>query len=226
MKWNIQCVLLFLGILATQSACSDLPKEYSADPIEAWVIDAGTKKPLEGVIVTVNWELLGGLEGSQPLGQMKVMETVTDKTGRFYFPAWGPEPRTRGYLREAPQLLLFKPDYEYRRLVNEYHFTPEERAQKGRRSDWNGKTIEMKPFKGAMGEYARHLGSLNNYLYFLLGSETCDWKQIPHMLLALSQQSRVFRKHGIEALYDVDVYLPVSERHCGSPKAFFEAYHP
>jgi hypothetical protein len=226
MKWNIQCFFVLLGILTTQSACSDLPKEYSADPIEAWVLDAGTKKPLEGVIVTVNWELLGGMEGSQPLGQMKVMETVTDKTGRFYFPAWGPEPRTRGYLREAPQLLLFKPGYEYRRLDNEYHFTPEERAQKVRRSDWNGKTIEMKAFKGTAQQYAHHLGFLNNDLYTLIESETCDWKKIPRMLLALTEQSRVFRKQGIEALYDVDQYLPVSERKCGSPRTFFNEYQP
>lgn len=218
---------LLLGLLVIPTACSDVPKEYSADAIEARVVDAETRKPLEGVVVTANWELLGGLEGGTPVGQMKVMETVTDKNGRFYFPPWGPARRPRGYLRENdPQLLLFKSGYEYRRLYNEYHFTEEQRSRKVHRSDWNGRTIEMKRFKGTVLQYADHLGMLNNDLYDLIGSETCDWKRIPRMLLALTEESRVFRKQGIEALYDVDRYLPISERACGSPKTFFKEYRP
>lgn len=224
MKRNIQRLFLLLGFLTTQSACSDLPKEYSAEAIEAQVVDAETKKPIEGVIVTINWQLLGGFEGGNVLGQMKVMETVTDKTGRFYFPAWGPERRTRGYLREAPQLLLFKSGYEYRRLANEYRFTPEERSQEVRRSDWNGKTIELRLFKGAMDEWARQLGLLMTSLRFV--EDDCNWKKTPRIILALGLEEEKLRGSGIiRSFYSVD-YVRTDEKKCGSPKEFFKAYHP
>src|SRR6266849_1854255 len=65
---------------------------YSAEPIEAWVVDADSGQPIEGVVVTANWELeIGTLGGNIPVGQIMVMETVTDQKGRFYFPAWGPK---------------------------------------------------------------------------------------------------------------------------------------
>lgn len=228
MRHHARTLFLLLGFLTVQPACSGSPLYYSAEAIEARVIDAVTKKPLEGVVVTANWQLIEGtIGGSRPIGQLKVMEAVTDKNGRFTFPAWGPVEVSKGHLvSEDPQLLLFKSGYHYQRLSNKYTSDRELRLRPIRRSDWTGKTIELQSFKGSKEKYAKHLGSLNNDLYPLLGSEACDWKQIPQMLLALTQQSRAFRKLGIEALYDVDVYLPVSERKCGSPKAFFEAYQP
>jgi hypothetical protein len=81
---------LLLGLSFTQAACEGQLR-HSSEPIEAWVIDAETKKPLEGVIVTANWELTGGWEGSYPKGQMMVMEAVSDANGRFRFPGWGSE---------------------------------------------------------------------------------------------------------------------------------------
>jgi hypothetical protein len=84
-SWKL-VVTLALWALAL-SAC----ERYSADPIEAWVVDASSGAPLEGVIVTANWQRTGGFEGSYPKGQMMVMETTTDKKGRFQFSGWGPK---------------------------------------------------------------------------------------------------------------------------------------
>ena len=225
MRLLFSLLLPGLFMLALPACASPYPSHYSAETIEARVVDAETKKPIEGVIITANWQLLGGMEGSLPLAQMQVLETQTDADGVFRFPAWGPLKRPKGYLRESdPQLLLFKSGYEYKRLANKV--SSKINHDTIRRSDWNGKTIEMKPFKGTGEEYARHLGSINNDLYPLLGSETCDWKKVPRLLLALTEQSRTFRKGGIDSLYDVNLYLPVNERKCGSPKVFFEAYRP
>ena len=134
-------------LLLTLSAC----ERYSADPIEAWVVDALTKAPLEGVVVTANWQLTGGFEGGYPKGQMLVMETVTDKSGRFYFPAWGPKVHLgEGKLRETqPQLLLFKSGYQYRRLYNEAR-SDEIYAGK---SEWSGKVIGMNEFTGSSADW-------------------------------------------------------------------------
>ena len=81
---------------------------YSAAPIEAWVVDADTNEPLEGVIVTANWQLVSGtLAGGEiPKGQLMVMEAVTDKDGRFYFEGWTKANLTTGELRDKdPQIV-------------------------------------------------------------------------------------------------------------------------
>src|SRR5215510_4957926 len=96
------------------------PNTYSAEAIEAWVIDEETRQPLEGVIVVANWKLMGGMH-PDVIGSLVLTETVTDARGRFSFPAWGPKPRpVTGYLDElSPQLLLFKSAYAVRMLQNE-----------------------------------------------------------------------------------------------------------
>lgn len=218
-------LLCLLYVLIGLPACAT-PVTYSADPIEAWIVDADTKQPLEGVIVVAHWVLEGGIHVDR-VGDLAVLETVTDKNGRFYFSGWG---QIRHWKRSRltnmdPELLIFKSSYEHKRLVNpSTKEAIEGKPYPVRRSVWNGKTIELMKFKGTARQYADHLVSLNSNLYPLLGSETCDWKKIPLILLALTEQSRAFRKLGIEALYDVDLYLPVSERKCGSPKVFFKEY--
>ena len=89
---------LILACMAPLQACSN---SYSAKPIEAWVVDAQTGKPLEGVNVVAHWKLRYGLEGGGSY-QLHIMEDVTDKNGRFFFPAWGPKEIPR-HLREQRQ---------------------------------------------------------------------------------------------------------------------------
>ncbi|MHB8535099.1 MAG: peptidase associated/transthyretin-like domain-containing protein [Sulfuricaulis sp.] len=142
-------ILFVLGALVSLPACAG-PLTYSAEPIEAWVVDAKTKQPLEGVVVTANWQLEEGtLGGSVPAGQLMVLESVTDKNGRFFFPAWGPKRVPKGHLvNDDPQLLLFMSGYEYQRLNNPYSSNRELRLRPVRRSVWSGRTIELKKFVG------------------------------------------------------------------------------
>ena len=44
-------------IVVALNACGS--PYYSSDPIEAWVVDAATDKPIEGAVVTANWQLVG-----------------------------------------------------------------------------------------------------------------------------------------------------------------------
>ena len=84
-------ILFVLGTLMALPACAG-PLTYSAEAIEAKVIDADTKKPLDGVVVTANWQLEEGtLGGNVQAGQLMVMEAVTGKDGKFAFPGWGPK---------------------------------------------------------------------------------------------------------------------------------------
>ncbi|BAV33337.1 hypothetical protein SCL_1022 [Sulfuricaulis limicola] len=230
-RTNLLCLLFMF--MALPACAAEYPPTYSAEAIEAWVIDAETKKPIEGVIVTANWELVGGFEGNTPVGQMKVLETVTDKDGKFTFSAWGSEPRKKGYLRNRdPQFLLFKPSYEYRRLVNEV--SSKISMASLRRSEWNGKTIGMKLFKGTQEEYAEHiyrLGSdMDSMLDFARGDKDCNWKKTPRMLTALHKMSLHFEAQGTklkgwrlgQRIIRTDD-IPHNAK-CGSVEEFFRSY--
>lgn len=235
MKRNLLFVVL-LGTASGLPACAT-PLTYSAEPIEAWVVDAETKQPLEGVIVTANWELRGGPSpgGSTPAGQLMVMEAVTDKNGRFHFPAW--EPKLRLPLTELhnhdPRLLLFKSGYRYAELANErrYISRPETILEPVRRSDWNGKTIELKPFKGTMEEWAEHVYSLGSDIYYdFARGKDCNWKKIPRILTALHKMSLYFDAQGVKLkgwrLGQHVLRIEDIPRNsiCGSVDEFFRSY--
>lgn len=152
MKCNPVYRLILALLILPLTGCASL--QYSAAPIEAWVVDAETKQPLEGVIITANWPYADSTfagRGSD-LGQLMVMETVTDKEGRFHFPGWGPRKPERGYMRDNdPQLLLFKSGYEYLRLTNDYSSGKSlEGLHPVWRSEWNGRTVELRPFEIAL----------------------------------------------------------------------------
>jgi len=186
-----------------------------------------------------------------PRGQMMVMETVTDKNGRFYFPAWGPKPIpsyniTARDWQEAlylslfpvelhlvyrdPRLLLFKRDYKYvgleNKLITNYN--------KGslRRSDWNGKTIKMEQFKGTFEEYANHLDDMSIYLRFAYSGKDCEWKQVPRMIAALhrvsleveAQDVKLRGWRGGARIYKIDDIKIPKDSQCGSVQEFFRSY--
>lgn len=204
---------------------------YSAESIEGWARDAGSKTPLEDVIVVVNWELVD--PANLPLGQMMVMETVTDRDGHFAFPAWGSRQRPpKGTLDpKAPQLLLFKAGYGYRRFTNQTAREANDPIALG--SDWNGKTLEMRRLPDDvvvnMGHgriVSRRSLSLNG-LSFSLGwayrGKDCEWKQVPRMLAAIHRTKLEFDRQGLRTdLRSIDD-LPRSEK-CGSPKEYFRKY--
>lgn len=217
--WKLFLVLLLLAI--SLSGCAII---YSAEPIAARVVDAETKQPIESVIVTANWQLEEGTMGGNVLvGQLMVMEAVTNKEGKFAFPSWGPKLAISSHLvNRDPQLLLFKSGYEYRELVNT--FVTNYNKGSLRRSEWNGKTIEMKRFEGALKEYSSHLNSIKGALRFV--EENCNWKKTPTILIALDKERQIFRAKGIDSgTYSIDYFDGLSDKElkeCGSPSEFLK----
>lgn len=230
--------LVAMSVAVSSAACS-APASYSSEAIQSTVIEADTNKPLAGVIVVAHWELeVGGPGGSRPIGQLKVMETVTDKEGRFQFPAWGPLRRPKGVLTDKdPRILLFKPGYEYRalqRLLNS-KWLEESWKISVRPTDWVPRVVELKrfddhplsigPYKYQTSAYAEHLTFLSTSLE-TIAMENCNWKKIPRMLLALKAQKDLFRKEGIRfSLIGAD-YVPSDSMKCGTPEEFFRNYRP
>jgi hypothetical protein len=165
---------------------------YSADAIEGWVVDAETSKPLDGVIVVAHWQLKGGLEGGTPINELKILETVTDSNGRYFFPAWGPKFAFSGLfgslISESPGILMFKRGYKYRGLDNNWY--PNVDTSK---SDWNKKTVKLEPFSGTLAQYAQDLSGLSSDLWTIgygVGDhfgDYCGWKSFPSMLRSLDK---------------------------------------
>lgn len=209
MKRKIRYLFLMLTCVAALPACTTLkefpamegfPATYSAEAIEGWIVDAQTNQPVEDVIVVAHWEL----ESAYTPGQMMVMETVTDENGRFHFPAWGPKPRPAlaALTFRDPELVMFKSGYDFVTLQN----TPKSYYNKDslRRSEWNGKTIKMKPFKDYIIQdgriktsvYAERIGWIQSSIDWAYSS-SCDLKYIPRMIVALYLQKKKFREQGI-----------------------------
>jgi hypothetical protein len=194
-------ILVMLGLGFSLPAYAGFTLYYSADPIEAKVIDVETKQPLEGVIVVAHWELVHGSPGGDsPAGQLMVKEAVTDKNGKFRFPGWGPKLAVLGHLSDYrdPELVLFKSGYEYRELTNA--LTGEDKGAR-RRSDWYGKTIEMKQLADSNKN-----SYLSSDLDFVLGFliETDAWKETPCALLALDAEAK---RMGFKSVLN---YFPIS----------------
>jgi hypothetical protein len=62
-------------------------------------------------------------------------------------------------------------------------------------SYWDGKVAEMKRFEGRLEDYKGNIGRITTPLDHI--TRDCGWKNIPHMVVALTKQSDVFRQNNI-----------------------------
>lgn len=214
--------LLMLGAVLIGIPLSSCATLYHAEAIEGWVVDAETGKPLEGVIIVAHWEIKHGIS-SVPIAQVQILETVTDRNGRYFFPAWGPKTiSTTGYMGgNSPRILLFKPGYKSAGFTNVYSETYGTST-----FFYNRKTLKLERFNGALSEYARDLDRLSDSLFGLgyRHGDPCNWKSFPKMLAALDRQESEFRRAGvvqgtvISELEAVDSQLRAAG--CGSVNEF------
>jgi hypothetical protein len=98
----------------------------------------------------------------------------------------------------TPTLLYFKPRYKYLGVENEWYS-----GMDTSKSQWNGKTVKLARFTGALEDYAKHLDRLSDSLWvvgYQVGHESgdfCGWQLFPRMILALDAQAAEFRRAGI-----------------------------
>ena len=145
---------LFRRLAALAGACllSACTVTYQFAPIEAWVVDAETGKPIEGAVVTANWELVkGSFDGPRYYGQLEVKETVTDAKGRFAFEGFSKEDSSGAELRESdPQILIFKAGHKFERFTNDYHDGGAGMTRMHRTAAVNGKTLKLQQNTGTL----------------------------------------------------------------------------
>ena len=200
---------------------------YYANSIEARIVDAQTGNPVQGAIVTANWQLEGGFESGIAVDQLKILETVTDAYGKFTIPAWGPKFTIRGHASfKWPQILVFKPGYKSLRLTNEARSG----SQYTTSSDWNAKTIKLESFTGTLAEYVEHLSSLSSTLEnvgYNIGDQSgdwCGWRSFPRMLRALDDLEARLRsvdvRQGTVVSFLRANEIQIKEKGCGSVSEF------
>jgi len=205
------------------------PPVYSSLPITARVVDEDTGQPLEGVVVVVRWQLREAAPiQTRETGQLMVAEAVTDATGNFHVPAWGPKPVTPlVYVpEEAPQLLFLKQGYHPTREVN--IVTGAESAGPIIQSKWNGQTIKLTKFTGSEKEWADLLGRFEISLNFAFSYHDCSWKQIPRMIVAMHLEEKRLREKRIfshlRSIEDREEEAKLGN--CGSAQEFLRSYLP
>jgi hypothetical protein len=102
--------------------------------------------------------------GGRKLRQLEVMETVTDKNGRFHFPDFIRLNISLDDLgEEDPQVLVFKPGYQYYRATNDY---PIGSASPGphRASSISGKKLAMRKVAADPRKQASNISFLTTNL--------------------------------------------------------------
>jgi hypothetical protein len=194
------CSLFLSGLLMLALTACAHPPFYSAKEIRGQIVDDATGEPLEGVIIVAQWEFYQvGLGDGGHKGQMaNVIEAVTDSTGNYFMPSWGPHPRLPfNYLDNSdPKLSIFKigyfPQVLFNPLVSEEHLNRDSL----RTSQWDGKKIKMRKFEGSLEDYASRL---NSFYDGLIGDRMSnyEWKKYPQMAKAVYAEYRQLKAKGL-----------------------------
>ncbi len=91
--------VLLIFVLIIGSGCS----YYSG--ISGKVVDSVTGKPIEGAIVVAQWTAARGWLGEQQRELHKIVETLTDKEGKFSLSG------TMGFALDPPEMIIYKEGY-------------------------------------------------------------------------------------------------------------------
>ena len=177
---------------------------YTSDPIEAWVVDADTGKPIEGAIVVASWQLLGFTldTGGSRNHQLAVMETVTDKNGRFSFPGF-----TRVNFRleklgeEDPRVLIFKPGYLVATGQSSYPASGPDPSSH-RKSRVNGRQYRLQPASAEAQPYVQRFGLVSDMLMDLsVGGSLGEASRL--LTAAVCEKRRLIAIYGKRFLFSV-----------------------
>ena len=232
--------VLATGAIVASLSLTSCAVTYQFAPIEAWVVDAETGAPIEGAVITANWELVkGGFDGPRYFGQLEIRETVTDKNGRFFFAGFSKNDSSGAELRESdPQILIFKAAYEFQRFTNDYIDGGAGLKKLERTAAVNGKTVRLsKQNLDKERLYVSHSRLVRTGLDFVRKTmphkneiESCYWQIIPQMILETRKQEQYMRSIGIDppSLYDYllltsDAITARAIKPCNSPKTLFTA---
>lgn len=216
---------LALCAISQVAACAT----YSAAPMQATVVDAETKQPVEGAVVVAHW-VLEDTGAVKTVGDMELMEAVTDPNGRFALPGWGPKatpqyPYPVRLSQLDPEIIILKPGYMPLSVMNNEHpnliFHPEDLGPATRTSQWDHRVIELKRADDPPKNYALALSTL------LTGVDHsgCKWQKIPRTIVVLTREKDRLKRLGINSYPALTISrVEDGPASCGSVREFFKDY--
>ena len=217
-------VASLLGIVAFIAWYGGGSPVYIAEPIDARVVDAETGQPIDGAVVTANWQLVaGGLDGQRAKGQLEIRETVTDRDGRFHFDGFVKlNLRTFELRNEDPKILVFKGGYHYAKVINQYAGAGTHTPGMRRVAAASGKTIKLKRLR--LLDPSQNFGGLDIELMRVI--DDCQWKRIPRMIVAADYEYSRLRQSHPDALIRLPTIDGLEGRRtqCGSAIEYFKEY--
>ena len=202
-------------LVIAAAACPPLPAHaivYYSTAIEGRVVDAESGRPVQGALVTANWQLEGGFDTGVPRAQLKILETTTDASGAFRLPSWGPRLSFAGHPSSKwPQILIFKPGFKYRR---QFDRSPD------------GVKIALSPIQD-LEAYAKEFGAFNREIDWIgvRSGNQCAWRELPATLRMLAEEGGRLQSLGVRGFSWLIAELRAGEDYfqkqgCGSVKEF------
>lgn len=194
-KWCSSKILFAVLITVTClfSNAANAQLAFTADAINGKVVDEETGAPLVGVIIVAKWTIEASYVGYDN-ELLNTLETVSDKDGKYGFPAWGPKmlpvtsiPISRSDLFGSgndPGVVYFKKGYWPAREKNDTTYPGLNIADRKTPLGGfiaNGKTIKLKKWDGKDEE--KYYKNVSWMVYELKGG----WKKYPRMTLAIDR---------------------------------------
>lgn len=183
-------------------------------------------EPVAGAIVVASWNIQEALTASS-LGQVALIEVLTDRNGSFNIPAWGPRFVALGTIREdEPIIRVFKPGFSPLVLRN-YEGLPVWPVYPVIKSRLDGKVLVLARFDGTADDYGFALQPLLDSLSPLFDNqEQCNWRVVPRLLLALeASKTKLMAENAGDTLRFAHQYAAQdAEPKCGDAERFFRSY--
>lgn len=207
-KMPIITTLILVTLLPSSAiqAWSLFPRTYAeAEPFGGRVLDAETGQPISEAVLVMKWpRSTSTFAGTHRLGIMEILEAVTDETGRYKIPGWKKRYEDigeGGFLKSDGELYVFASGYWPRMLPNKPRDDDGFSRGGAWKSDWDSKTIELKPvqykkFSGVIirgskqeEEYNKNFSQWRKYLsttesYLSISDiPRCSWIKMPNYYL-------------------------------------------
>jgi hypothetical protein len=177
-----------LLILVLASGCQTTTY-VKTSPVSGKVVDAETNMPIDDVIVIGYWPASIDFSPDSSEVTVEVLEAVTNKEGSYNIPGWSKKSYgTFTYSR--PRMIFYKTGYEIKILHNEFSFEKfSERPSYYRpwSAEWDGKTIQLKSFKGDNIAYRKYLNRKHYSTDFRPIFSDCKYLNVPRLLVAMEE---------------------------------------
>jgi len=172
------------------NACGG-PSSYTSEPFDAQVVDANTGQPIAGALVFAHWHLRKAQTLDTPgfVGELEVMETVTDNEGRFHIAGFTKaNPGHHLLWDEDPEIIIYKPGYALDSFDSSYPVDQHLNLPAKRKSRLAGQTLKLKPWSGDDRLKATYLGGIDSRLNEVVRS--CMWTRAPRFIAALAEEGK------------------------------------